>query len=433
MASGQTDDSSTSSSDEDTSFQQKLKAIVTNGQCKTDLMTSMKYVSIGNIKQFLNGTIDGMNDTQARRAYYMVVCMNDVFSDDVSQYILLFAGIHHVKAVNKQWYLWAMQNEQTYFRNLYQRITPLADSITVNQSTTANAKQNNNDETNKMYVIHPFRKKLNSIELQLGLKGPISDIFGALECIEDGDILLLVFRGTYTALITESITGKTVKIIGVQDDVKLLTKMFGDHRAFTIENGGHLEVENVNMDFGNLKNDMHGALFVGSNSSLSIKNCQLNYEENGIIVRNGAKLEVKNCSFNGGSIGIEISPVAKHILVQDSVFTNNGQITGDEAFVMAPSEEYGCIQVFDNYGDVPHDELPNEHQVVKLKCVNNTFRDNLCYPIVERSDGREDEYFIFDTDLYEMNGNKLEGANGTYTKQVGKIHDANQVYHSQFG
>ena len=187
------------------------------------------------------------------------------------------------------------------------------------------------------------------------------------------------------------------------------------------------------MDFRNIHDgtSKHGVILVGTDSGLLMRNCKLNYEQTGIIVRDGARLEAVDCEFNGGCIGIEISPISENVEVTNCLFTNNGQIVGEEDDVMLPAEEYGCIHLFDNYGDVP--DYAALKKLVDLKCVGNTFCDNLCYPIVERSNGSGNEYFLYGTDSYILRKNVLDGFNGTYTAQRGNIKDANVLYHSQWG
>ena len=404
-------------------FKQKLRDIVNAANAIPDLTSSLQCVSINNVKQYVKHKIDELDEDQARSQYYSVSCINDVFSDDISQYILSFAGIHHVKAVNHQWLRWALQNEQRHFRALYSRIT-----IRSSKGSTYNKK------INKTWIIHPHRTRLNSVEVELGLNGPLKSMFGALDYSNDGD-LLLVFRGTYLTQLKQSVIAKNLRVVGVESGVFLRSEMLNEYRFIGIQNGHDicLEIENFSMDFLNKYDgtSTHGVILVGRNSGLLMKNCKLNYEQSGVIVRDGARFEAIGCEFNGGCIGVAMSPLSKSVEITDCLFTNNGQITGEEDDIMLPAEEYGCIHLFDNYGDVR--EYGSIRKLVDLKCVGNTFRDNLCYPIVERSNGRGNEYFLYGTDSYILEKNSLDGFNGTYTAQGGNIKDANVLYHSQWG
>ena len=102
----------------------------------------------------------------------------------------------------------------------------------------------------------------------------------------------------------------------------------------------------------------------------------------GIRVRNDAELNVQNCEFVGGSSAIQISPIAKSVIVKDSLFKNCGK----EDFY-AYSAENACIQIIDDYSEVRNfkNEVIKE-AYVELKCDGNVFEDNLCYPIAERAE-----------------------------------------------
>ena len=415
-----TNGTTSSSNGENAVYKRKLKDIVDTANAVTDLTATLEYISVDHVKQYLASRVDELDKNGARAQYYLVSNINEIFSDEISQYILSFAGVHHIKAVNRQWLRWGIQNEQVHFRALYSRI-----SLRSSKGTKYNKK------INKTWIIHPHRTVLNNIEIELGLSGPVKSLFGAIRYTSDGD-LLLVFKGTYLTQLSQAVIAKNLRIVGVEPGVCLKSIMINEYRFIGVQNGHNicLEIENFSMDFRNIHDgtSKHGVILVGTDSGLLMRNCKLNYEQTGIIVRDGARLEAVDCEFNGGCIGIEISPISENVEVTNCLFTNNGQIVGEEESVITPSVEYGCVQVFDNFLELPG----SKRSIVHLKCIGNTFRDNLCYPIVERSNGLAKEYFIWGTDKYMAKHNQLDGYNGTYTIQSYDITNADTLYHSQY-
>ena len=163
--------------------------------------------------------------------------------------------------------------------------------------------------------------------------------------------------------------------------------------------------------------------------------CILQFLQTGVMVRNGAKLEATRCCFMDGATGIEVSPMAERVEVNQCMFRNLGQMTGAEESVEYPAEEYGCIQVFDDFGDIePQSPGPDSSgmdatELVSLECTANIFEDNLCYPVVERSDDR----LYLHSDRCVLERNVLRGFNGTMTRRQGQLDGANQLYHCLWG
>ena len=77
-------------------FKQQLKTIVSNAITINDTLSAIQCVPIDTVKQFLNDTIDELDDDKARKTFYLVSSLDDIFSDDINQYILSFAGIYIV-------------------------------------------------------------------------------------------------------------------------------------------------------------------------------------------------------------------------------------------------------------------------------------------------------------------------------------------------
>merc|ERR1712129_582944 len=101
-----------------------------------------------------------------------------------------------------------------------------------------------------------------------------------------------------------------------------------------------------------------------------------------ITVRHGACLKVENCVFDQASTAIEMSPAAKEVIVENSLFTKCGMESEYSWF-----SEHACIQINDNqYFDVANGHTRDGHSYsVKLKCIGNTFEDNFSFPIAERA------------------------------------------------
>merc|ERR1740123_1467488 len=104
------------------------------------------------------------------------------------------------------------------------------------------------------------------------------------------------------------------------------------------------------------------------------------------------------------------------------MFSNLGQTTGAEENVVFPADDYGCVQVFDDYADAERLEVATE-QFVRVECTGNVFEDNLCYPVMERSD---DCLYTRRGD-YVLERNVLRGANGAMTRCEGQLEGANRL------
>ena len=280
-----------------------------------------------------------------------------------------------------------------YFRELYRFIEPSTKK--------------------KTWIIHPFRSRLNSVEVELGYAGPIKCAFGAIKQGIDyktGD-RLLIFKGSYRAKVKmQQLTlPNAMELIGMEKGVILSDCMLH------IVGDCHVKVQNLTVTA------LDGMFSVEANSTLSISNCTLKYGQTGIIARDRAKLIVLGCKFSGGCIGIKVLPTAQIVNISQCLFTKNGQVRGREQPPNSPSETYGCIQVFDE-----EDTVDDETQLVKLTCTDNVFEDNLCYPVVERI-----HRWILDANTYVLKKNILKGYNGIYTKRTDVLRDANVLYHSE--
>ena len=168
-----------------------------------------------------------------------------------------------------------------------------------------------------------------------------------------------------------------------------------------------------------------GVLHVARGCSVCLVACSLHFFQTGILVRDGSTLHAQKCSFWGGATAIEMSPVSARVDVKQCWFEDCGQLTGAEESLLSGSDEYGCVQIFDNFADA----WPRQAQVasqVALRCSENTFVNNLCYTIVERSDSRA----YIDSDRYCLDHNALRGFNGAGTRQAGEVLDANTLYHT---
>merc|ERR1712228_912478 len=245
------------------------------------------------------------------------------------------------------------------------------------------------------------------IEVELGFGGPIKCVIDGIKlCIDHGEgDRLLIFKGFYepkTSKMNELIINKTMELVGMEPGVVLsdcLLKVMGGRRLY---------VKNISIT------NKYGLFSIEPNSALSISHCHLNVGSVGITIDDGAKLEILGCVVHGGSVGIKMLPTSKSVSVTQCLFTKNGQVRGQELPRLAPAETYGCIQIFDAYENV--DE---QSELVQLKCTDNTFEDNLCYPIVERINKN-----ILNAKTYILENNVLRGYNGIYTRQSAEIKDA---------
>ena len=345
-------------------------------------------------------------------------------SDDAVQLILSFTGLYSMRLVCTRWRDLCLKNEENYFNALY---APYRDKQHYQLCPTL--------------IVHPLRHTLNSNERNSGFQGPFRSIRSALIHATDGDVLL-IHEGRYKQFQNEcDYINIDVTLIGVgstPQDV-IWEDPSTDSQMFIQIDSAEVHLQNMTIKSTETDHGIQGALFIASRSRLSMTDCILRFHQTGVMVRNEAKLTMTRCCIMDGATGIEISPLAQRVEVSESIFRNLGQITGGEESIIYPAEQYGCILIFDDFGDLNgsvssasngngkhKSNGDNQLELVSLECISNIFEDNLCYPVVERSD---DQLYLR-SDRYILRQNVLRGFNGTMTRCEGQLDDANKLYHS---
>ena len=66
--------------------------------------------------------IDELTDKSLQISYYNSLSMNEIFPDDLLQFILSFVGFYNEKGVNKKWKNLSEKNESLYLKQLYKTV-----------------------------------------------------------------------------------------------------------------------------------------------------------------------------------------------------------------------------------------------------------------------------------------------------------------------
>lgn len=345
----------------------------------------------------------------------IVICTRphgNTLSNDAVQLILSFTGLYEMRLVCKKWRDLCLKNEEKYFNALY-----------------APYRRN---PSGRILIVHPRRRTLNSVEKSARYQGPFRSIRSALIASKDGDALL-IHPGRYNQFQSQYDSIRTnVTVIGMGSspyDV-IWEDPSTDSEHFIQIDAAELRMRHLTIKSTDTTDGIQGALFVSSQCRLSMTDCILQFHQTGVMVRKKAALRATHCRFTDGATGIEVSPMADSVVVEKCMFHNLGQMTGAEESVTFPAEEYGCIQVFDDFGDIgPKNCAMDSNRLVSLECANSVFEDNLCYPVVERSDDR----LYLHSDRCVLRRNELRGYNATMTRRDGHLDSANELYHCLWG
>eukprot|EP01084_Bolivina_argentea_P015332 28661_1 len=464
-------------------LQQALHEANTSANHLDDLYPILQDIPLDKIKNFIGQHIDELDQYSSKNIYFNSLSLEQIFHDDILQYILSFAGMYHTKPVNKKWKNLSDKNENLYMKKIYSQ---------VNEKIMKSSFKYDKSINNK-WVIHPRRPKLHQIEIDLGFqmlsivdlstaeknkqfndglalhlgfeKGDIisfsdSDLIGdnklhidkkknidnsnelnrtcryiqqTIDNSESGDVIV-IHDGTYKNDDDEDsdqidIINKDIYITGTGGQVTIQDLYCYTFCSLT---GGHVYFDNINWNFSNSLCESFFTLW--PNAKLWINDCRFKFMTiDGILVRKNACLNVTNSEFIGGTSAINISPVAKEVNILNSIFRNCGIEDGRFS-----SEEGGCILVSDvKYCDINIQNMNKRYTFVQLKCIGNIFEDNECFTIAERHEPvdphvfriRNDE-FIINTERCVLKDNMLKGYNGRKVKGNIQINDANKMYYN---
>eukprot|EP01084_Bolivina_argentea_P042825 78940_1 len=350
------------------------------------------------------------------------ISIDDIISNDLSQHILSFLPLLSMNIICTKWNTLSKNNFNKYLINKY-------NTIQLN---------NKSNKSNTIWIIHPNRTELNPYEITRGFKGPINDLYTAWHECQSGDIWL-IHNGKY--VIDKNIGSdssyfmikwwdKNLSLIGIGNNVNIIDGGDWQQHASYIWTTNNLHFENIIFSV---------PLLPQNESILSIKNCQ--FPDTWIKVCDGASAYIENCLFipeKGDYSAIDIHPNAKNVEIINCEFENFGYsgINMDNESMIIEGE-FSCIMIV-NYRR--NNINVNMSELVEIKIIDNVFKNNLCYPIVERHPitdhiGRihrqRDTKWIYDTpQKYVLKNNVLCGFNGTaVTKRNNNlIIDANTIY-----
>eukprot|EP01084_Bolivina_argentea_P015333 28662_1 len=409
--------------------QEALHDAVASAPQLNDLLPILKHISLNNIKNFIDKEINKLDETSSKRMRFNAFSINEIFFDDIIQYILSFVGIYHTKSVNKKWKKLSDKNENIYLKQLYE---PIINTIT-------NSPILYDKNINSTYIIHPYRKTLHNVETDLGFHGIIHSIDDAIEMCNSGDALLL-HNGLYTR--DWIWIKKNIHIIGVGSEVIIKDEGSGDSFCImgswsNMRNPFSIDVYFENLKFNCVNSDCtEGIIHLSTGCKLWVNGCKFIFDvTTGLQCRNDATLNVNNCEFIGGTTAIEISPISKEVNIINSVFNGCG-IESDFCY----EGETACVLVSeDSYGDLHGSVEDYRNKFVYLKCIGNIFENNMCMTIAERhvpydelGDPLEhaNDEFIINTDRCILRNNVLKGQNGISVRKDIEINDANKMYYN---
>eukprot|EP01084_Bolivina_argentea_P015331 28660_1 len=459
-------------------LQQALHEANTSANHLDDLYPILQDIPLDKIKNFIGQHIDELDQYSSKNIYFNSLSLEQIFHDDILQYILSFAGMYHTKPVNKKWKNLSDKNENLHMKQIYSQ---------VNEKIMKSSFKYDKSMNNK-WVIHPRRPKLHQIEIDLGFQMLI-DLTGTdnepyahqsitlqLGLIERDDVIyfsdsdgdnishidididnkrknknrtccyiqqtidncqsgdvIVIHDGTYEDGDGGIVINKDIYITGTGGQVTIQdVYCYSLSNSFCRLRGGHVYFDNINWDFSHCRYDQFFNLY--PNCKLWINDCRFKFKTiDGILVRKNACLNVTNSEFIGGTSAINISPVAKEVNILNSIFRNCGIEDGRFS-----SEEGGCILVSDvKYCDINIQNMNKRYTFVQLKCIGNIFEDNECFTIAERHEPvdphvfriRNDE-FIINTERCVLKDNMLKGYNGRKVKGNIQINDANKMYYN---
>eukprot|EP01084_Bolivina_argentea_P103958 186193_1 len=403
-------------------FKQRLHETVTSAQDINELMPMVNsLISVDKIKDLLHQQIE-LDEESAPKAYFNSLPMNQIFPDDIIQFILSFAGFYGPKGVSNKWNNHCIKNENIHIIKAHKVIN--------NDNPT---EITYNKETNNTWIVHPHIKKLHPLYKKWGYKGPISLndtnlIFSDLAC---GDRLLICGSNNAASFGDDNIRiDKNLQIFGIGSNA--IIKYSGrDIDSFLQIMEANVYIKNITFDFrDNFFSE--GCIQVHQRSKLSLNNVKAYIGSFGISVQENASLNVINCEFIGGSSCIDMSPAANEVNINKCIFKNCGESNKD-----AEMGANGCIIIAEFYEEMIDHEI-NRDGFVTLNCVGNVFEDNMCYPICQLHPGGFGSLCVrcapricwnIDTKFINMTDNVLKGFNGTKVNNIDRIiDDANVLY-----
>ena len=311
---------------------------------------------------------------ELNKTYSHESSINDIFPDDVLQHILSFDDLLHPRMVSKRWKLLSEKNETMHMRELY-------SSTIIDESQT--------EQPVSTWIVHPKRRHLNAVEIELGYKGPMN-IYDAYKMAKDGDRLLL-HGGAYS---NSLVIDRSVQFIGLGNEIKIkheIICMFA-----VVENGHKISFENIEFC-----NDSGTFIKVeGHNHAISMTNCKFNGFAKLIVCTRFESsdncLNVNECVIERVASAITIDTI-ENVNVTNSLFKR----CGSPIWIFASGIG------------------------TKLKCIGNTFDDNSKHPIEECFYvGRRPIYRVIDDNAhYCVRDNVVKG-----NKNKNQEFDANVVY-----
>ena len=371
-----------------------------------DLLPIMQYLSLSAIKEFVTHHIDlesldpGDTEDTYREIYYNALSITDILPGDVVQHIISFNDVCRHKAVSKTWKSLSEKSEMTQMRELYR--ATIVDEAHEHASAVT-------------WVVHPKRKHLNAVEIELGYKGPLT-IDSALyhienELLNDEDRLLLhdgIHESSLGCIIPHD-----AHFIGLGNKVIFKTRDQSAFQLGDVKQDHSLNVSFENIAFytasGSTNKFTRSIIVTGANHKVSIKNCSFHWFGSAIRFEGASScvLTVNECEF------VDVERAFNTLSAHENV--NN-----KAAFINCLFER--CTKhAISLFPDESNSKMPI------LKCIGNTFEDIVRHPIVVYGNTARRRIYrpvIAGSEQYVLRDNTVKG-NSKYNEQE---FDANTVY-----
>eukprot|EP01084_Bolivina_argentea_P097169 174688_1 len=330
-------------------YRNELYQHVNQAASVEDLLPMLKHVKLQVIKDILNEKIDKMTMNSTSELFHASMSIETIFPTDIIQHITSFTNnIPSIREVS------------TNFNKCYTNNNLL--ELKQKQMQFAAIIQTNKDNDTDTWIVDSKRSSLDSTEIEIGCKGPLKYLSHAIKTAKSGDKILLFNHKKSKSCIFFNID-KNLQIIGCTQNASI------NCEKITIS--GKVYFDNIKFTIGD-------RIQVCRQNRLFLTNCNIQFDELGIIVYNSGHLNVINSNFYGGEhcyAAIQIFYKAKDVEITGCMFTNCG------------SNESSPTISIEDYTDA------------KVKCQNNLFKGNYGIPI-----GRHDnEPLYLSTAIFRNN------------------------------
>ena len=354
--------------------QKKITKFIESASIKNELCFIVKALPLSNIKCAILEEIKKLNVEQQLQICYKILSIIDLLHDDMLQYIISFNEFEETRLINKKFNVLTEKNEKKYYKELYELINENQDNV-----------------SNKTYIVNQNKLSLHSIERKLKYIGPYCDLNIVIKKCNDGD-RVLVHSGTYPVYDAVFIE-KNIQIIG------LTNTSYMECDKTTFINSDNIELQNMKI----LSYNIEQLITICRGSGLKAFGCSFESAPNIITqtliwVCHEANLMVNNCEFREAKEAVGMSPIAQHIDIRKCHFVN---IIAGQAF--------GCITIYDeDEGIEGMVALGYSPLNLNLTCNGNVFEkigDN--YPFVELWTSLNKTYSIHKKECYIIKDNVI--------------------------